>query len=133
MVTRDLAFIAKESSLRKAEKIVNGYKIIIDPNEKFGFVGSAVEFPNGFGKGNTQEDCLKDTRQILILAIGVMLDNGGTPPEPMSTQCRTAQINVRVNQFEKDLISKAAVRLGFRGIGDFLRTAAMESVRSLFK
>jgi len=133
MEPKDLKKILTPTVLREAEKLVDGYKIVIEPQKESGFVGSAVEFPTAFAKGKTREKCLKATKEVLTAAVATMIHLGGTPPQPAVAQRRTAQVNVRLTPTEKELISRAAVENGFKGLGDFLRAAAMTSVKSAFK
>ncbi len=131
MQTKDLMKVLKAEALRKAEKVLAGYKITIEPNQKFGFAGSAVEFPTVLGRGKTREECLQDTQEALKIAAATMLYFGGTPPKPAPAQARTEQVNIRVTSAEKDLMTKAAKALGFRGVGDFVRNIVMECVKSM--
>ena len=133
MAGKALANLPKRASLRRAEKIVDSYKIVIEPTGTLGYVGSAVEMPTGFGSGTTREECLRETRDILRVLVATMIDLGGAPPRSGARQRRTAQVNVRVSRTEKDLMQKAAAHLGFKGIGDFMRTKTMEAAQSVFK
>ena len=133
MQPKDLKKILTPAVLREAEKLVDGYKIVIEPHKESAFLGSAVEFPTAFAKGKTREKCLKATKEVLTAAVATMIHLGGTPPAPAAAQRRTAQVNVRVTPTEKDLLTRAAAKNGFKGLGDFLRAAAMTSVKSAFK
>lgn len=128
---KDLTKVLKADVLRKAEKVVSAYKITIEPNQRFGFAGSAIEFPTVLGRGKTREECLQDTQEALKVAAATMLHLGGTPPKPAPAQARTEQVNVRVTSTEKALMQKAAERCGFRGVGDFVRNTVMECVKSI--
>jgi predicted RNase H-like HicB family nuclease len=114
--------------LRKARKIVAGYTISINPEDRSGFVGSAYEFPTASGRGKTREECLKATQEVLAVAVATMLHLGGTPPEPAS-QKRTVQVNVRLTQREKVLLSKLAASSGFKGLSQYIRTSALNSAK----
>jgi predicted RNase H-like HicB family nuclease len=131
MQTKDLTKVLKADVLRRAEKAVAGYKVIIEPNQKFGFAGSVVEFPTILGRGKTREECLQDTQEALRVAAATMLHFGGSPPKPAPAQARTEQVNIRVTSTEKDLMTKAAKNLGFRGVGDFVRNTVMGCVKSI--
>ncbi|MBL7153060.1 MAG: hypothetical protein ISS79_05040 [Phycisphaerae bacterium] len=133
MQPKDLRKILTPAVLRKAEKLVDGYKIVIEPHKEAGFVGSAVEFPTAFAKGKTREKCLKATKEVLAAAVATMIHLGGTPPAPASAQRRTAQVNVRLTPTEKDMMSRAAAESGFKGLGDFLRAAAIKATKPAFK
>ncbi len=133
MQPKDLKKILTPGVLREAEKLVDGYKIVIEPHKEAGFLGSAVEFPTAFAKGKTREKCLEATKEVLTAAVATMIHLGGTPPAPAAAQRRTTQVNVRLTPTEKDLMTRAAADSGFKGLGDFLRAAAMTSVKSAFK
>ena len=131
MQVKDLTNVLKADVLRKAEKAAAGYKIVIEPNPKSGFAGSVVEFPTILGRGKTREECLQDTQEALKVASATMLYLGGSPPKPAPSQARTEQVNIRVTSTEKDLMTKAAKKLGFRGVGDFVRNTVIECVKSI--
>jgi predicted RNase H-like HicB family nuclease len=133
MEPKDLKKILTPAVLRKAEKLVDGYKIVIEPHKEAGFVGSAVEFPTAFAKGKTREECLKTTKEVLTAAVATMIHLGGTPPTPASAQRRTTQVNVRLTPAEKDMMSRVAAESGFKGLGDFLRAAAIKATKPVFK
>ena len=126
MESKDLKKILRPAILRKARKIVAGYTISINPERPSGFVGSAYEFPTASGRGKTREECLKATQEVLAVAVATMLHVGGTPPEPAS-QKRTIQVNVRLTQREKAILSKVAANSGFTGLSQFIRTSALNS------
>jgi uncharacterized protein (DUF1778 family) len=57
-----------------------------------------------------------------------MLEAGAVPPLPASEDRRDEQVNVRLSKLEKLTFEQAARSRGFRGISEFMRTAAMGSV-----
>ncbi len=126
MEPKDLKKTLRPATLRKARKIVAGYTISINPATQSGFVGSAYEFPTAFGRGKTREECLKATQEVLAVAVATMLHAGGTPPEPAS-QKRTVQVNVRLTQREKAILSKVAANSGFTGLSQFMRASALNN------
>ncbi|MFA6185690.1 MAG: hypothetical protein WC770_00555 [Phycisphaerae bacterium] len=118
------------SILHKAEKIASQYRIILEKNEKLGYIGSSVELPGVFVDAKTPEKCYKAVEEALTIAIATMVENGQTPPLPSSENKRTFQVNVRLTSDEKLLISNAANSSGFKGISDFIRSTALKSVFS---
>jgi len=128
MKPKDLKKTLSPAVLRKARKIVAGYTISINPEGQSGFVGSAYEFPTASGRGKTREECLKATQEILTVAVATMLNVAGTPPEPAS-QKRTVQVNVRLTQREKVLLSKVAASSGFTALSQFIRTSALNNAK----
>ena len=119
----------EESVLLKAKKIVADYRIVLERNDRLGFIGSAVEFPTVFADAKTPEDCYKATEEALMVAVAV-IENGQRPPQPASAGHRTEQVNVRLTAEEKLLFSNAAMNLGFKGISDFIRNSALDRVLS---
>jgi len=120
----------KESIVRKAKKLVADYRIILERNERLGFIGSAVEFPTVFADARTPEQCYKATQDALMVAVATMLESGQRPPQPASMGLRTEQVNVRLTAEEKLLFANAAMNLGFKGISDFIRSTALNNVLS---
>jgi predicted RNase H-like HicB family nuclease len=120
----------KETVLRKARKLVADYRIMLERNEKLGFIGSAVELPTVFADAKTPEDCYKATEKALMVAVATMIECGQRPPQPASEGLRTEQVNVRLTAEEKLLFANAAMNLGFKGISDFIRNSALDRVLS---
>ena len=115
---------------RKATEIAKGYSIVIRPEpEVGGFLGRGVEFPNAFGDGPTEQECMASTREGLTLVVATLLENGEVPPSPASEDRRDEQVNVRLSKFEKIVLEDAAQSRGFRGISDFMRATALAGVK----
>ena len=120
----------KESIVRKAKKIAADYRIILERNERLGFIGSSVEIPTVFTDAKTPEKCYKATQEALMVAVATMIECGQRPPQPASMGLRTEQVNVRLTAEEKLLFTNAAMNLGFKGISDFIRNSALDRVLS---
>jgi predicted RNase H-like HicB family nuclease len=120
----------KESIVRKAKKIVADYRIILEHNERLGFIGSSVEIPTVFADAKTPEKCYRATQDALTVAVATMIECGQRPPQPASMGLRTEQVNVRLTAEEKMLFANAAMNLGFKGISDFIRSTALNNVLS---
>ena len=120
----------KESIVRKAGKIVADYRIILERNERLGFIGSSVELPTVFADAKTPEQCYKAVQDALMVAVATMIECGQRPPQPASAGRRTEQVNVRLTAEEKLLFANAAMNLGFKGISDFIRNTALNNVLS---
>ncbi|MFZ2148892.1 MAG: type II toxin-antitoxin system HicB family antitoxin [Sedimentisphaerales bacterium] len=116
--------------MRKARKIVADYRIILERNERLGFIGSSVELPTVFADAKTPENCYKAAEDALMVAVATMIECGQRPPQPASAGRRTEQVNVRLTAEEKLLFANAATNLGFKGISDFIRSTALNSVLS---
>jgi predicted RNase H-like HicB family nuclease len=120
----------KDSIVRKARKIVADYRIILERNERLGFIGSSVEIPTVFADARTPEKCYRATHDALKVAVATMIECGQRPPQPASAGRRTEQVNVRLTAEEKLLFTNAAMNLGFKGISDFIRNTALNNVLS---
>jgi len=120
----------KTSVLRKAKKIAADYRIVLERDERLGFIGSSVELPTVFADAKTPDKCYKATQEALMVAVATMIECGQRPPQPASAGRRTEQVNVRLTAEEKLLFANAAMNLGFKGISDFIRNTALNSVLS---
>lgn len=126
----DLKQSLKTAVLRKAKKIAGQYRITIERNERLGFIGSSLELPTVFADARTPEQCYKATQEALMVAVATMIEHGQRPPQPASEKKRNEQVNVRLTSEEKILLSNVASSLGFKGISDFIRNAALNRVLS---
>lgn len=120
----------KESVMRKAKKIASDYRIILERNERLGFIGSSVEIPTVFADAKTPEKCYRAAEDAMMVAVATMIECGQRPPQPASAGRRNEQVNVRLTAEEKLLFANAAMNLGFKGISDFIRSTALNSVLS---
>jgi predicted RNase H-like HicB family nuclease len=115
--------------LSRARDIVSRYRTIFW-EEDGEFYGRGLEVPTAMSDGKTPQDCIANTREALVTAVAVMLEDGQTPPAPASEEVRNQQINVRLTVEEKIALETAAQRQGFRGISDFIRSAALSAAKS---
>lgn len=125
---KDLEQSLKRTTLLKAKDVVSRYSIILEPDEKCGFRGTAIELPTVFTKGKTPSLCFQATQESLMVAVAVMLKNGKHPPQPGSPAKRTTQVNIRLNNVEEHALRSRALTLGFRGISDYLRNLALKHI-----
>ena len=107
----------------RARSIVADYRIILEPDEKLGYVGSAIEMPTVFANGGTPDACVKAVREALAVAVATMLELGKRPP--VGRGQRTQQVNVRLSPDEKLALEAAAAQMGFKGLSDYVRAAAL--------
>ena len=115
--------------LKQARELANQYRLILEPNDELGFMGTSIEMPLVFGDGKTPDACVRQTREALVSAIATMIEKGEAPPAPSSEELRTEQVNIRLTPREKLLLEEAARSKGFRGVSDFVRTTTLTSVR----
>lgn len=112
---------------RRARKIAEQYRIILEQDETGYYVGHALELSGAIDGGDTPDECVANVREALTTLITYMFEVGRIPPPPASDAKRTEQVNVRLTAEEKLKIEAAAKRDGFRGVSDFVRAAALAS------
>ena len=86
--------------------------------------GRILDMPNVMNHGKTPNAAVKATREMLTTVIAYHMEEGDSYPPPADER-RTQQVNVRVSPAEKLQIEQLARREGFRGVGDYLRHAAL--------
>jgi predicted RNase H-like HicB family nuclease len=91
------------------------------------FLGRCLEMPLVMGDGKTADACVKNVRDALAATIAYMLEEGQSPPAPASEQTRTQQVNIRLTGAERTILEQTAHRKGFRGISDYMRSAALSA------
>ncbi len=111
---------------KRAGEIASGYRLIIQKEPDVGYLGRSVEMPMVMADGKTVAKCAAETIEALTVAVAVMLETGQKPPVPNTSEKRTAQVNIRVTEEEKLRLEEAAQRQGFRGISDYIRSAALK-------
>lgn len=112
---------------KQAAQIASGYRLIIEKEpEVGGYLGRSVEFPHVMADGPTIARCAAETLEAQTLAVATMLEKGERPPMSNRSDKRTAQINIRVTEEEKLRLEEASQRQGFRGISDYIRSAALK-------
>jgi hypothetical protein len=114
--------------LADARRIASEYQIIVE-NEAEQWYGRGLEMPHVFGDGATPTACIEDTRKALTAAVAYLLEQKRIPPSPAKEKKRTTQVNVRLTAEEKAILETTARRQGFEGLSDFLRAAALQTVR----
>lgn len=114
---------------KRAEALVEQYRIVIKPDPEVVYFGQGWELPGAMGEGETPDACVADVRAAMTLMLVSMFEKGETPPPPASAseQKRTEQINIRLTAEEKIRLEAAAARDGFKSLSDFVRAAALAS------
>lgn len=115
--------------LARAKSIVSGYQLKITSTGPNTFIGSAYELPLVLARGSADR-IVEETRDALICAVCVILQEGGAPPEGGR---RDIQVNVRMSAVEKDTLESVARARGYRGISDYLRSIGLETAHRLRK
>lgn len=116
------------ATLAEAGQIASRYQVIVSAEEGWWY-GRGLEMPHVFGDGKTAAQCIENTREALSGAVALLLEQGQTPPAAAREGTRTQQVNVRLTPEEKLVLETTAKRKGFKGLSDFLRAAALESVK----
>jgi predicted RNase H-like HicB family nuclease len=110
---------------RRAQATAESYRLILEPDGKGGFVGRALELPTVFERGASADECVRNTRTALTVAVATLLELGQRPPAPSGQGVREAQINIRLSSEEKLLLEESARRSGFRGVSDYVRSMVL--------
>ena len=110
---------------RRARELADAYRLILEPDGRGGFVGRALEFPTVFDRGANADECVRNTRTALLIAVATMLEMGEHPPAPSAQGVRQTQVNIRLSAEEKLLLEESARKAGFRGISDYIRSAVV--------
>lgn len=100
------------------------YRIVLEPSRELGYIGTAIEFPTVMADGPSPDECVAATREALTVAAATMIEMGKRPPSGPAT--RNVQINIRLTTEEKLALEGAASRMGFHGVSDFVRAAALD-------
>ncbi len=114
------------ATLKRARKVVSAYRIILEKDSGLGYIGSSIELPAVFADGATPASCVDAIQRALTYAVAAMIECGQSPPAAASSGKRDVQVNIRLTAQEKLRLSEAARRLGFKGVSDFVRLAALE-------
>lgn len=119
-----------KSLLNKAKRIADTYSIVLNPDTRLGFIGTSIELPTVFVDSETMQQCCQTTREALKIAVATMIECGQHPPPPASARRRTVQVNIRLTMEEKEKLVRVSKNLGFKGVSDFVRFAALKAVAS---
>jgi predicted RNase H-like HicB family nuclease len=111
--------------LREAKRIAARYRLIVEPDPEAGFLGRVAELPGVFADGKTQADCVRMLVFAAETTVATYLEEKKSAPSPISDVQRREQVNIRLTPEEKAMLSAASERKGFKGISDFVRSAAL--------
>ncbi len=107
------------------QDLARTFSIVIQPDPDLGYVGTWIEFPLVMGDGPSIEECVASTKESLLAALSVILENGDPIPSPATDGKRSEQINIRLTGFERIRLEGLARQQGFRSISDFIRTTLL--------
>ena len=114
--------------LSHARSIVGDYRLVLEPDEELGYIGSAIEMPTVFADAKSPDGCVKATREALTVAVATLLELGRRPPA--GRRQRSQQVNIRLTPDERLALEEATSRLGFKGISEYVRAAALGRITS---
>ncbi len=109
----------------RAAEIAQNYHIVLEPHERKGWMGTAVEIPTVFSSGRTPDECVEAVRRALTVSLASLIEAGVEPPEPLNPKRREEQMNIRLLPREKSLLQYAAIRQGFRSVSEYVRVVAL--------
>lgn len=111
--------------LRQAKDLASQYRIIIEEDSEEGYGGTVLEMQTVWGFGKTPNECVKETRELLISALAFMIERGDAVPPPASQNQRTEQVNIRLTAMEKASLEQKAESGGYRGVSDYIRQVTL--------
>jgi predicted RNase H-like HicB family nuclease len=111
--------------LEKAGAIAHRYRIVLEPNDEFGYIGSSLEMPSVYNDGMTADACVKAVREALTVAVAYLIEKGEVPPSPANEQVRNKQVNVRVTEAEQRRLKEVARARGFSDVSEYLRSRSL--------
>ena len=112
--------------LEQAKRIAGQHQIVVHHEKEEGYwYGYGLELPLTMGGGKTAQACIRDTQIALIVSVATTIERGETPSMPAKQGRRTQQVNVRLTDEEKAVLTATAKARGFKGLGDYLRSTAL--------
>jgi predicted RNase H-like HicB family nuclease len=111
--------------LARAKTLAWQYRITLEPDPDYGYLGSSLEMPSVYNDGQTADECVEAVREALTAAVAYLLESGQTPPTPAKDQLRNKQVNIRVTEAEQRRLKEAARSHGFSDISDYVRSTAL--------
>jgi predicted RNase H-like HicB family nuclease len=112
--------------LAKAKKIVDQYQIVIAFEDEE-YYGRGVELPQSFSDGKTADECIRNTKEALLLTVASMIEDGETPPAPAVEGKRDQQVNIRLTSQERLILETRAKQTGASGVSDYIRAVALNA------
>ena len=125
------AFHASQASLAAAREAMQGYTLLIEPDDEVGYAGSALEMPAVMADGATRRECVQNLEFALETVLATLAEDGKPLPDPLSSATRTEQVNVRLTAREKQMLLLESNRRGYRGISDLVRSRVVEELSNI--
>ncbi len=127
-IAKNLKEAFDKTILAKARKIVADYSIIIEKNNKLGYIAWSVELPTVFADSKGRTECLREEEEALTGAVATMIECGRKPPPSSLAKKRTEQINIRLTAYEKFLLTNRGKEHGFKGVSDLIRDRVIKNL-----
>jgi predicted RNase H-like HicB family nuclease len=108
----------------QAANLAERYRITLW-REEDGWYGRCVELPYCMGDGRTPKAAIESTKQAIVAGLSADLARGIPAPIPAREGIRSEQVNVRLSADERELIQANALRAGFKGLADYIRSTAL--------
>ena len=113
--------------LKLAREAAQRYTLILW-QEEGEYRGSSIELPHCMGIGKTPDECIRETRELMVSALACDIEKQIDPPAPVSSKRRTEQINIRLSPLERKRLEIAAQAGGYHGVSDYVRDAALAAL-----
>lgn len=113
--------------LSRARKLAEKYRIVLEPHEQVGFIGSSLELPNVYADAKTADECVAAVREALTGAVAYLIESHQVPPAPAAEQIRNRQMNVRLTEAEQLRLKEAARAGGFSDTSEYIRSRLLSA------
>ena len=108
--------------LERARELARKYRIVLEPDDRCGYLGSSLELPNVYADAKTADACVEAVREALTATVAYLIESGKTPPVPAGQQVRDKQVNIRLTEAEQRRLKEAAKASGFNDMSDYMRS-----------
>ena len=113
----------------EARRIVSRYRMFVRWVAEEGcYFAGCEEYGYLCGDGETRADAIEMASDGMVGVVGYELENGETPAVPLADEPqagRAVHVDVELSTAEQSDFEQLARREGFRGVGDYLRHAAL--------
>jgi predicted RNase H-like HicB family nuclease len=111
--------------LKRARKLADKYRIVLETDPHVGYLASALELPNVLADGANPNAAVAAAREALTSAVAYLIESGQTPPLPADEQVRNRQINIRLTETEQRLLKEAAKAHNCSDMSEYVRTRVL--------
>jgi predicted RNase H-like HicB family nuclease len=111
--------------LKRARKLAEKYRIVLEADADGGYLASALELPNVLSDGANPNAAVAAARDALTAAVAYLIESGQTPPLPADEQVRNKQINIRLTETEQRLLKEAAKANNCSDMSEYVRSKVL--------